>query len=211
MIQTRSESPLIISTPERAPRGLMLALILACIALMGAGSLGCASKSGAEDEGVDTREPRARHGNLSTRGLDVVQADLNGDDRPDQWSLFNSQGQLLRVERDLNFNGQVDMWQHYSPEGDLIEEEMALDTDGVVDVVAFYRDGKLHEKWMSTGFDGQFPIRKRYDNQERLLRVERDSNGDGRADIWEFFENGQRVRIGWDTTGDGQADSFDQL
>ena len=201
-------------TPSSPPRrsALPQLFLCLCLALSGVGLVGCATDGdGVGDDGVDTREPRARHGNLSTRGLEVVKVDLNGDDRPDQWSFFNAQGRLLRVERDLNFNGQIDMWQYYSAEGDLIEEEMALDTHGVVDLVVFYRDGKIREKWMSTGFDGLFPIRKYYDGQERLLRVERDSNGDGRPDIWEFFENGQRVRIGWDTNGDGQADSFDQL
>ncbi len=171
---------------------------------------GCASWGSEEDESTEESQlERARHGNLSDAGLEVDRADLNGDDRPDQWRYYDGD-RLVRVERDMNFDGDIDMWQHYNEEGELIEEEVALDRAGHVDVVAFYEDGRLRRQMMASGFDGSFPIERFYDNQERLLRVERDSSGDGQVDVWEYYDDGERQRIGWDTSGDGQPDTFDQ-
>lgn len=184
------------------------------VAVTSAGAMGCGGSNGVDDQDV-TQEilpERARHSNLVRDGLTIEKADLNGDDRPDQWSFYDEAGNLVRVERDLNFNGQIDMWQYYDPSGALIEEEMNLDTSGAqVDVVAFYEDGKVVRKLMGIGFDGTFPIEKFFDGQERILRVERDSSGDGQVDVWEYYENGERRRVGWDTTGDGQPNRFDQL
>lgn len=162
-------------------------------------------------EATDQHPPRARYGTLSASGFEVVRADLNGDGKPDQWTFVDQEGRIVRVERDLNFNGRIDMWQYFDEAGDLIEEEMDLDLDGIVDVVTYYKEGRLHRREMSTGFDGSFPITKFYDRRGQLLRVERDSTGDGRPDVWEYYEKGERVRIGWDTDGDGQADTFDML
>jgi hypothetical protein len=188
--------------------------VVVMVAVTAAGSIACGGSNGVDDE-VVTQEilpERARHNNLVQDGLTVEKADLNGDDRPDQWSFFDEAGTLVRVERDLNFNGQVDMWQYFDESGALIEEEMNLDASGAqVDVVAFYENGKVVRKIMGIGFDGSFPIEKFYDGQERVLRVERDSTGDGQVDVWEYFENGERRRVGWDTTGDGQPNRFDQL
>lgn len=218
IISTLLETPLkptlsmsVKSATEMQARLLMVAILLALTALMG---MGCASKSeaGTDVEPVDLhQEERARNGNLSRDGLDVRQADLNGDDLPDQWTFFDADGNVVRIERDLNFNGQVDMWLYYDADGRLIEEEMDLDLDGLVDVVVFYSEGRIVRKMLATGFDGRFTIQKFYDSSERLLRVERDSSGDGAPDVWEYYENGNRVRVGWDTTGDGRADTFDQF
>lgn len=191
---------------------------LLVIALIGAtflgGVVGCAGSKEAEvaDEGPATLSgQRARGGNLSRAGLTPELADLNGDDTPDQWVLRDAQGRLVRVERDLSFNGQVDLWQHYNEAEEVIEEEMDLDLDGRIDMVTFYEKGKVTRRLLTMGFDGSFPIEKFYDSEERLLRVERDEDGDGRPNVWEYYENGEQARIGWDTTGDGQPDTFDQL
>ena len=196
-------------------RGLRRWLVLATLtAVTAMATTACSGADEKSDEDVTQQvlPERARHGNLVEDGLTVEKADLNGDDRPDQWSFYDESGTLVRIERDLNFNGQVDMWQYFDASGALTEEEMNLDTTGAtVDVVAFYENGKVVRKLMGIGFDGSFPIEKFYDGQERILRVERDSTGDGQVDVWEYYESGERRRIGWDTTGDGQPNQFDQL
>lgn len=174
----------------------------------------CASDDApVDDEAVSEpqRPERARFDTLRTEGFDVEKADLNGDDASDQWSYFDEEGSLLRVERDLNFDGNVDMWQYYGPDGEVIEEEMDLDAgEEQVDVVAFYEEGRLVRKIMGIQFDGSFTIEAFYGRGEQLLRVERDSSGDGEADVWEYYQDGERRRVGWDTTGDGQPDRFEQ-
>ena len=44
------------------------------------------------------------------------------------------------------------------------------------------------------------------DVQNALLRVEEDTNGDGRIDKWETFEAGALKTAAWDENGDGVAD-----
>ena len=41
------------------------------------------------------------------------------------------------------------------------------------------------------------------------MRKERDTNGDGKIDIWEYWENGEIDRIGIDVDGDGQVDRWE--
>jgi hypothetical protein len=38
------------------------------------------------------------------------------------------------------------------------------------------------------------------------VRVESDSDGDGRVDYWEYYKNGKLARQGSDENGDGQPD-----
>lgn len=182
-------------------------LVVAGIAVLAA----CSSSGDPVEEEVveEPRPERARNANLSDDGMRVETVDLNGDNRPDQWLYFDGE-HLVRVERDMNFNGRVDMWQYFNSAGELVEEEMSLDPTDTVDVVIFYSNGKVTRKLMASEFDGSFPITKFYDGEERLLRVERDSTGDGQVDFWEYYEGGKRTRIGWDTSGDGQPDRFDQ-
>ena len=130
MIQTTSQ--LESAAPARLICG---ALIVALVGVLGVGCAG--SEDVREDtDPADTRQERARNGNLSTSGLDVRKADLNGNGEPDQWTFINgSTGNVVRIERDLNFNGSVDMWQYFDANEELIEEEMDLGHDGLVDVV----------------------------------------------------------------------------
>ncbi len=179
--------------------------------LVGMGLMGCSSSSSSVvDDEADERPERARYGSLQTSGLEVEKVDLNGDDQPDQWIYRDDEGEIVRIERDLDFNGQIDMWKHYEG-GELVEEEMSLDVHPSVDVVTFYREGRVVRQLMASQYDQTFPIEKIYDSEEQLLRVERDTSSNGQVDVWEYYEDGERARIGWDTTGDGQPDRFDRL
>lgn len=177
-------------------------------------AVGCAGdqQTNQVGESIDDEElpQRARNENLTYEELEVERVDLNGDDDPDQWT-YSRDGQTVRVERDMNFDGTMDVYQYYNSEGELIEEEMNLDHTTHIDVVAFYSDGQLERKELATEFDGSFPIEQFFNSEEELLRVERDSDGDGQVDVWEYYEDGERARIGWDSTGDGQPDTFNQL
>ncbi len=155
---------------------------------------------------------RARDQSLNREGLGVATLDLNRDERADRWTITNGAGQLVRVEHDLNFDGNPDLWQYFDPQtSKLVEEELDLDFDFRVDLVVYYQDGVLARKDLSLAFDGQFTVAKFYDNQGELLRIEEDSDGDGKIDRWDYFEGGRRARIGWDEDKDGQPDKFDTL
>ncbi|MFW5967636.1 MAG: hypothetical protein ACOCV2_08970 [Persicimonas sp.] len=213
----------------RAAKSVAILLIVA-LSLLGA--VGCGGKKDEaerdSDEAADEQqqteagpfdpiseetlsEGRARHGNLSTEEYEVEKLDLNDDDETDQWIYKTDEG-TVRIERDMNFDGSVDMWQHLDEEGDVVEEELDLDRNENVDVVAYYKDDTVRKKVVSVDFDEGFSIVKIYDKDGQLLRVERDEDGDGTPNVWEYYDDdGERERIGWDRTGDGKPDEFDNL
>ncbi len=206
------------SQPEQ--RGLTmtnLAVKVAILFMVFFGAMACGGDDAAEKDdsmfrGSSDGEGRARFDNLSRKGLQVTGADLNQDGEEDQWVLKDGDS-TKRVERDLNFDGAVDMWQYPDGSGGFKEEEMDLDLDGTVDVVVYYENGVLTRKEISLDFRGGFSIVKFYDANGKLLRVERDTSTppDGKADAFDYYENGRRVRTGIDEDGDGVPDTFDDI
>lgn len=163
-------------------------------------------------QGAKDLPSRARHTNISREGLNSTPADLNRDEKPDQWTLSGAGGKVLRIERDLNFDNIVDVWQYPNEAGVVIEEEMDLDHDRQVDVVVFYReDATVEHKELAIEFKGQFTVFKYYDQTEQLLRVEQDEDADGRMDRWDYYEGKRLARTGWDEDNDGVPDRFDEL
>jgi antitoxin component YwqK of YwqJK toxin-antitoxin module len=117
-------------------------------------------------------------------------ADLNRDGNIDIKSWFDDFGLLEMEEMDGDFDGQIDMWDHYqdtdgdkSPER--VSSEIDTDYDGQPDVFTYFRNGKV-------------------------IRKERDTNGDNRIDQWEKYdENGNVIKSGRDTNFDGIVDERD--
>jgi hypothetical protein len=91
----------------------------------------------------------------------------------------------------------------------LVEEEMNLDFDDRIDAVRHYRDGVLVRRELATGFDGRFTLVKFYDTSGNTLRVERDTDGDGLIDSWEYYEGGEVISVAHDADGDGQPEVGD--
>ena len=56
--------------------------------------------------------------------------------------------------------------------------------------------------------DGRIDTWNYYDANEKLVRKERDVKGTGKVDYWEYWENGVIDRIGEDLDGDGQVDRW---
>jgi antitoxin component YwqK of YwqJK toxin-antitoxin module len=117
-------------------------------------------------------------------------ADLNRDGNVDIKSWFNDFGMLELEEMDGDFDGQIDLWDHYQDtDGDKsaerVSSEVDTDYDGKPDVFTYFRNGKV-------------------------IRKERDTNGDDRVDHWEKFdESGNVVKSGRDTNFDGIVDERD--
>lgn len=193
---------------------LLVCLVPGVMAATGCASGGAKPDRKAQQGTVYTmfESQRARYGSINNEGLGIQSFDLNEDGKPDQFRYTTADGNVVRVERDLNFNGRIDMWQYFDDVGNVIEEEIDLDLDGKVDLVVFYNlEGIVTRKLLALNFDGRPAIEKFYGAQGQLLRLERDESGDGQTDVWEYYDNGRRVRIGWDTTQDGKPDTFDQL
>lgn len=175
--------------------------------------IGCGSRQNETDAAVrksDRQQQRIRHGNVNFAAMDVRGFDINADGTPDV--LYYSKDGVVRVVRyDLDFDGRVDMDVYYGVDGSIEERSYYLNDDEKVDVIGLYETDILVEKYVSIDFDGNFPVVKHYDSQGELLRVERDSDGDGHTDVWEYYDAGELVRVARDTDGDGSPDQVSEI
>ncbi len=170
-----------------------------------------ACSGGGESQVRQSPFGRARTADLLTEGLRVETADLDFDNRPDQWTYYETDNnRIVRSERDIDFDGRIDLYEYFDSSGQVIEEEMNLDFDEAIDVVRFYgTDDVLARRELAVAFTGEFSVTKYYNAEGVVLRVERDSDGSGRVDTWEYFEDGQVVRVARDIDGDGAPDEME--
>ena len=112
------------------------------------------------------------------------QNDKNGDGKADEWMRFNLKGQKVEFRRDKNF-------------------------DEKVDYIEYYRKGRINKIRVDFNYDGYFETTGFYsDKAEILLKLERDTDMDGRADRRTIFDEttGTALRVEIDTYSDGIFD-----
>jgi hypothetical protein len=135
--------------------------------------------------------------------------DTNEDGLEDRWTTYRD-GRGTRVEVDRDHDGKRDAFQTYR--GDSIAyEEHDLDGDGRIDRRIDYTARRRTLESEDTDKDGRIDLWTRFDETDRPTRVERDANGDGRADVFEVHEGPaadqmQIARKEEDLDGDGQID-----
>jgi hypothetical protein len=95
-------------------------------------------------------------------GGGVLEQDSDGDGRPDYRLVYDAAGFLEREELDFNLDGKMDDVRFYRT-GLPVREEIDSDFDGRTDIWVHIRDGSLVERW------------------------ERDTDGDGVADVVKRF------------------------
>lgn len=71
---------------------------------------------------------------------------------------------------------------------------------------SIFEGGRLVRKERDVNGDGKADVLRYYDEGGRLARQEEDSRLTGRIDTWSFYENERLVRKESDTTGDGRPD-----
>jgi hypothetical protein len=86
-----------------------------------------------------------------------------------------------------------------------------MDFDPYVDVVRVYEGNRQVQKLVATSFDGSLSLEKYYDIAGNLSRTARDTNFDGRADLWEYYTEGKVVNITRDLDGDGEAETIEEV
>jgi hypothetical protein len=147
-----------------------------------------------------------------------VEIDLNKDLMTDVVNFVRDRGGvkvIVRKEVDLNFDGRFDVFSDFDDQGRLLVEKMDLDFDGKPDQTDYYKDGVRVRSEIDSDFDGAADIWSFYigdaTGKMRIDRKERDTNKDGRVDLWERFDdNGNVVRTGRDTDNDGKLDERDE-
>jgi hypothetical protein len=108
--------------------------------------------------------------------------DQNEDGKPDRWEYYDDQGKLLKVGFSRSNDTKPDSWSFPDPGGTIARVEISSKSDE-----------KAIDRWeFYTG--------------NQLVRVEQDTNGDGRADMWETFEGAVLKTASYDEDADGKPD-----
>jgi hypothetical protein len=117
--------------------------------------------------------------------------DSNEDGRVDRWEYYDEAGKLARVGFSRSAGGKPDAWAFSTADGRIERIEVSSTADEArVDRWEFY------DVTAPPGPDGAGP----------LLRIEQDTNGDGRRDKWERYANGLLRTAEFDEDGDGRPD-----
>jgi hypothetical protein len=147
-----------------------------------------------------------------TGRLTELTYDSNVDGRIDTWIDMDG-ARPLRARIDGNQDGRVDRWEEYDGSGRLVKVGYSQQDDGQPDAWAYPAvNGRVERiEMFRSGDRSRMDRREIYDPsladvQNALLRVEEDTNGDGRIDKWETFEAGALKTAAWDENGDGVAD-----
>lgn len=140
-----------------------------------------------------------------TGRLIQLSADQNGDGRLDQWTYLDG-NRPLRGEADTNGDGRVDRWEYFDEQAALVAIGTSSLDDGIEDSwtePAPTADGEVHVA-LSRRRDRQRD-RHEYFRESALVRVEEDTNADGRIDRWDRYEGAVLTEAAFDTTLTGRA------
>jgi hypothetical protein len=151
----------------------------------------------------------------ATGTLTELTFDANRNGRIDTWTDMSG-NRPLRSRIDTNEDGRIDRWEYYDGAGKLSKVGFSRKTDGKPDAWAFSTaDGRIERiEVSSTGDEARVDRWELYDTSGAvgtggtgpLLRVEEDTNGDGRRDKWERYENGAVKIAEFDEDKDGRPD-----
>ena len=134
--------------------------------------------------------------------------DSNINGRPDTWTAMNG-ATPINSTVDRNEDGRADRWEHYDATGRLLKVGFAREDDGTPDSWAYSRtDGTLERIEISSSADESKIDRREFYAPTRLElppvleRAEEDTNGDGRIDKWEEYDDTGQVRsVAWASPG----------
>ena len=123
---------------------------------------------------------------LDKDGLRKVAIDINKDGRYDQYIYYTDDDQMKYAQRDFNFDGFVDMTEFYDG-GKHVRDEIDLDYDGICDLIITYENDLPVRKEYAVDFEGNRHGVQYFDANGNRIRIERDTNTDGRPDRIEYY------------------------
>lgn len=188
--------------PSRAPQGALALLAGAASSLL----VACAGSQAAPDlpEGVVRRDTTITHEECDTEASGAERIDANGDGKP-EIVVVRAGGKELCRAVDLNMDGVVDRWSYLDAAGKLRRQESDYDRDGRIDEIAIFQGGVPVEKHSATTLHHRLDTWHYYE-KGRLVRTERDSNGDAVVDQWWEYTTPECPLIHSDVNNDGRPD-----
>jgi len=185
--------------------------------------LGCHGKDAdtkPKDTNLDAAVPKVDPTLCDVTGKNVVTYDLNHDNKPDVWRLYQTVDDggtkvefLTCKQVDFDHDGRKDWVVAYNRKGNPLYEKADFDYDGKWDMSAVFdpKTGIIAEVERDTDFDGKFDVKEIYDSAGALVSVQRDRNADGQPDVWEQYKDGILIAILYDDDFDGKVDRREEI
>jgi len=145
-----------------------------------------------------------------TGKLNRLAADLNGDGRPDTWTYMDGTTPL-RTEQDLDGDGLIERWEYTRPDASIEKIAVSRARNGKPDMWT-YLDASGHITRVemaasgAAGAAGGGIERTEFYEEGRLVRVDEDTDGDGRVDKWEKHDGPTVLSVEFDLDRDGKPD-----
>src|SRR5207342_1019789 len=122
-----------------------------------------------------------------TGKLTELTYDRNKNGVIDTWTDMDG-STPLRSRIDLDEDGKIDRWEYYDDKGGLAKVGFSRANNGKADAWAYSApDGSVARIDISSTADEHRIDRREFYVHGSLLRVEEDTNGDGRVDKWETY------------------------
>lgn len=165
------------------------------------------------DADRDDHPEEVRYFDEKTKQMVRVELDRDYDGRIDVWSRYEAGGVIER-ELDENADGKPDAWERYV-NGRMVSREVDRDGNGVRDAFYLYQGDALVEERHDTKGAGRVDRIVRYQNRH-LAGTEEDRDDNGQIDAWSKYGldiGGAEVvvRVERDTKGDGKPDTFEDF
>jgi len=157
--------------------------------------------------GNEKRDTEIKHEPCDGNSSSANKLDINGDGKPDITHVMEGGKEVCRIV-DLNLDGAIDAFIYYDAQGQERRRESDFDRDGRADEIAIYEAGAIKLKLRETNFDNKIDTWDHYE-AGRLVRRERDSDGDGIIDQWWQFNNPTNAKcaiVASDRNADGKPD-----
>ena len=183
-------------------------LVLAALLIVGAAACSDPDRENAKKTTIPTYDKK-------TGRLVQLTYDRNHNGKIDTWTDMDGTRPIMsRI--DLNEDGKIDRWEYYDEKGQIVKVGFSRKDDGKPDAWAYAGpDGRVSRvEISSTGDEKKIDRWEHYDASQAgprgdptgaLVSAEEDTNGDGRPDKWETYENGTIKTVAFDEKGAGYA------
>jgi hypothetical protein len=164
------------------------------------------------DADRDGKPEEVRYFDEKTAQLVYVEEDRDYDGRIDAWDNYTN-GALASRDIDENGDGKVDAWETYSG-GRMTSREVDRDGNGTRDAFYIYSGGALVEERHDTKGSGKIDRIVHYAGGH-ITTVDEDRDGNGQIDAWSHYAvdptTGSEVvvKVERDSKGDGKPDVFE--
>ena len=139
-----------------------------------------------------------------TGAIIAEERDTQNDCRMDTWNYYRGDA-LSRQGRDSDFDGRADLLLRFDRGQHIRVQEIVGETGRPQKKIFLSASGQEIRQCLDSQSEGRFDLVIFRDGQ-KLRETWLDSEGDGLTDQRDVYRNGQRVRVEIDSNGDGRPD-----